>query len=50
MTVISEPLTDPAGRPETEPLAFFVERIRQNASGSGLSACSVWTLPRSTES
>lgn len=36
MTVISEPLTDPAGRPETEPLAFFVERIRQNASGSGI--------------
>lgn len=35
MTVISEPLTDPAGRPETEPLAFYIETIRQNVAGTG---------------
>lgn len=35
MTIISEPLQDPAGRPETEPLVFHIETIRQNASGTG---------------
>ncbi len=35
MTIISEPLQDPAGRPETEPLAFYIETIRQNVSGTG---------------
>ncbi|MFM9261473.1 hypothetical protein ACKAMS_22810 [Rhodococcus sp. 5A-K4] len=34
MTVIMEPLTDPAGRPETDPLTFYIETIRQNASGT----------------
>ncbi|KDQ02279.1 hypothetical protein EN35_14490 [Rhodococcus qingshengii] len=35
MTIISEPLQDPAGRPETEPLVFYIETVRQNVSGTG---------------
>lgn len=34
MTVVSETLTDAAGNPETKPLTFFIEQIRESASGT----------------
>ncbi|WP_209447625.1 hypothetical protein [Rhodococcus qingshengii] len=34
MTVVSEPLQDASGNPETQPLTFFVEQIRESSSGT----------------